>query len=293
MILIPQKLFQDAHVEIIFRHGISGVVIKTLRQTLTERQAYLSSHVIAMVLEGEQHIRPHKGDLIKVSAGQTLMLPRGIYYISDLVADGGAFKSLLFYFEDTLLHEFLQNGAEFKKNEAVSPDSLIFPTDERILYFAETFLKLYRNTKVQNSDLLSLKTKELLHLLSASDHHTAIHKFFLRMILPEKRNIKGFMEHHFDKPLKIKDYAYLVGRSASAFRRDFKAGFDMTPQQWLRKKRLEKAIHLIEENTWSVTQLAYEAGYENISHFIKEFRKEVGYTPKQYMLMMEENAIKI
>ena len=50
------------------------------------------------------------------------------------------------------------------------------------------------------------------------------------------------MQKNFDKPLKIEDYAYLTGRSVSTFRRDFKASFSMTPQQWIKEQRLDKGI---------------------------------------------------
>ena len=92
------------------------------------------------------------------------------------------------------------------------------------------------------------------------------------------------MEKNYDKPLKIEDYAYLSGRSISSFRRDFKTFYQTTPQQWLKGRRLDKAIQLLSEQELSVSSLAYEVGYENTSYFIKEFKKKVGQSPKQYIL---------
>jgi AraC-like DNA-binding protein len=63
------------------------------------------------------------------------------------------------------------------------------------------------------------------------------------------------MEKNYDKPLKMEDYAYLTGRSLSTFRRDFKAYYDLTPRQWIKEKRLEKAVQLFQEKEKSVTDV--------------------------------------
>ena len=112
------------------------------------------------------------------------------------------------------------------------------------------------------------------------------------MTLPKKRNVKSFMKENYDKPLKVEDYAYLTGRSMSTFRRDFKAYFDTTPQQWLKEQRLEKALILLSKQEMSVTEVAYEVGYENISYFIRAFKDKAGLSPKQYMLALHRNNLK-
>ena len=98
------------------------------------------------------------------------------------------------------------------------------------------------------------------------------------------------MESHFDKPLNVEDYAYLTGRSLSAFQRDFKDQYQLPPKQWLIQKRLEKAHQLLATQDHSVTDVAYEVGYENISHFIKAFKKKYLLSPKQF-LIQERKAI--
>jgi len=82
-----------------------------------------------------------------------------------------------------------------------------------------------------------------------------------------------------------------TGRSVSTFRREFKDQFQMTPKKWLKEKRIEKAIKLIDTQTMSVTELAYEVGYENISYFIKAFKLQTGLSPKQYILSKRRNNL--
>ena len=63
-----------------------------------KREGYISNHVVSVVLAGEQQIRTYDENLIRVKQGEVLFIPRGMYYITDLLPKEGTFKSLLFYF---------------------------------------------------------------------------------------------------------------------------------------------------------------------------------------------------
>lgn len=89
---------------------------------------------------------------------------------------------------------------------------------------------------------------------------------------------------NYSKPLSIEDYAYLSGRSLSTFRRDFVNQFGVSPKQWLIEKRLDRAHELLSANHTSVSHVALEVGYENISHFIKAFHKRYAISPKQFLM---------
>jgi AraC-like DNA-binding protein len=78
----------------------------------------------------------------------------------------------------------------------------------------------------------------------------------------------------------------------SSFRRDFKAFYDVTPQQWVKEKRLEKAANLLDKQDLHVSDVAYEVGYENISYFIQAFKSQYGKSPKQYMLAHQRNQLR-
>lgn len=65
----------------------------------------------------------------------------------------------------------------------------------------------------------------------------------------------------------------------------------MTPTDYLTNLKLNEATRLLKSN--SVTEVAYDLGYENISHFINLFRKKFGLTPKQYSLKYSKEGIKI
>lgn len=292
MILLPQRLFRQPGVQVILRDGNNCIIEKRLTEKVLRRSGYVSNHVVSVILNGTQQIESFDGAAIRAKAGEMLLIPRGLYYVTDLLPDDGAFHSLLFYFDDSTIQSFL---AQVTNQQVDYPntigDYLKFEQTKGIRHFVNALLEVYGNSKKFPKALLELKTLELLHLLNISSGQPSMVDFLFHLTLPKKRNIRAFMAHNFDKPLKVTDYARLTGRSMSTFRRDFKAHFNETPQQWLKQRRIEKAIQLIKEQERSVTALAYEVGYENISYFIKAFKGEVGLSPKQYLLKHYRNQV--
>lgn len=284
MVIIPQKLFGAPHVKTIFRNGNTCIITKELPEPIINREGYISNHVISIVLAGEQQIHTYDESYIRVKENEVLFIPRGIYYVSDLLPKHGAFKSILFYFDNQIIHEFLSNSKLTDLNKASVPDHLKFGIVPKLRLFADSLLDIYQTQQLSDPNFLKLKILELLYLLNSLTHNQEFANFLFQLTLPQKRNIKTFMDQNFNKPLKIEDYAYLTGRSMSTFRRDFKSYYQTTPQQWLKDRRLNQALAILEQKEIAVTQLAYEVGYENISYFIKEFKKKVGLSPKQYML---------
>ncbi|NIR93937.1 MAG: helix-turn-helix transcriptional regulator, partial [Gammaproteobacteria bacterium] len=68
-----------------------------------------------------------------------------------------------------------------------------------------------------------------------------------------KRNITRLLEAHDVLNLSVSDLAHISGRSLSSFNRDFKAIYQVPPQQWLRDKRLSHAKELLSQQGLSVT----------------------------------------
>lgn len=292
MILIPQRLFDSPQVQTIMRQGNVCILRKSLDAPVVQREGYISNHVVSIVQAGEQRIRTYDDNVITVRAGEALFIPRGVYYVTDLLPSSGNFESLLFYFDDQLIHEFLSTSKVSEVDRQAVPDHLKFGVVPPLESFVQALLQIYGSNTIQQEGLLQLKILELLLLLNGLAGEKRFANFLFQLTLPQKRNVRTFMEQNYDKPLKVEDYAYLTGRSESTFRRDFKQYFQTTPQQWLKEQRLDKALRLLQQQEMSVTEVAYEIGYENISYFIRAFKDKVGLSPKQYMLSIHRNQIK-
>ena len=287
MILIPQRLFPSPDVQTLLRDGNSCILHKSLPTEVKGREAYVSQHVVSIVLAGEQRLRTYDDTVIRVRAGELVFLPRGVYYVTDLKPAAGNFESLLCYFDDDAIHDYLSEVSVTEVDRSGAPDHLRFHQSPAIETFANALLSTFGKRRF-GKQFLRLKTLELLHLINASTTDADFSRFLFRLTLPKQRNIKGFMERNYDKPLKIEDYAYLTGRSPTTFRRDFKAYFNVTPQRWIKDRRITRAVELATAGEMSVAELSHTVGYDNTSYFIRAFRERTGRSPKQFMIGLRE-----
>ncbi len=260
---------------------------KVLPEPLFDREGYISRHAISLVLAGEQRIRTFEDELIRVKAGELAIIPRGMYFVSDLLAGNRPFESLLFYFDETNVQQFLAKATVTDAHPQQSPGCLVLGVSSAVAQMVEQMRALSTTEHNLPDSYLDVKIQELLLLLRAQSSEQALTDVFMRMAVPRRRQLRPFMEQHALKPLKVADYAYLTGRSESTFRRDFRAQFRESPQQWLRDQRLDRAATLLQTGQHSVTEVAQLIGYDNTSYFIRAFRQKEGRTPRQYAQLFQ------
>jgi transcriptional regulator GlxA family with amidase domain len=82
--------------------------------------------------------------------------------------------------------------------------------------------------------------------------------------------------------ISIQSLATLFGMSQRNFTRRFKQATNMTPVQYLQKRRLSAAQELLQSTNLSIKEIAYRVGYLDVSYFTSIFREYVSITPKNY-----------
>ncbi|WP_103069572.1 helix-turn-helix domain-containing protein [Aquimarina sediminis] len=287
MKVVPQLFYKHPEIEKILVDGLSCVIQKTVQYTDFQNQRYLASHAITLVLNGALRVETPEGEITLVNKNQMVLLPKGMYVISDIIPKNKEFEAIVFFFDSEITDEFLMS---FETSQHTYPSTfLLIEYEQNLKLYIDTLITLYRG-KHQNQ-FTKTKLLELLHLISISKKGTEfVHK--LQSIKNrERKNIKVFMSENFDKPLDIEDYAYLTGRSISTFRRDFKSKFNISPKKWLIEKRLLRAAQLLKEKDDSITNIALLVGYENTSHFIKAFQKKFKISPKQFQIRHRKDLL--
>ncbi len=287
MKVVPQVFYKHPKIEKVLVDGLSCVIIKSVQQADLQNERYLAAHALTLVLNGALQVEDPDGDITMVNKNQMILLPKGLYLISDIIPKEESFEAIVFFFDEEITDEFLINFEETQPEKVTT--SLCIKYDQNLRLFVDALLALYRG-KHQNQ-FTKPKLLEFLHLISLSDHGQEFINRLQTLKNRERKNIKVFMSQNFAKPLDIEDYAYLTGRSISTFRRDFKSKFGISPKKWLIEKRLEKAATLLKEKSDSITNIALQVGYENTSHFIKAFQKKFNTSPKQFQIGHRKNMM--
>lgn len=83
----------------------------------------------------------------------------------------------------------------------------------------------------------------------------------------------------FDKPLRITSLARQLGMSVSGFHHNFKAVTAMSPLQFQKLLRLQEARRLLLIGDVDAATAGYQVGYDDPSHFSREYKRQFGQPP--------------
>ena len=84
------------------------------------------------------------------------------------------------------------------------------------------------------------------------------------------------------RSLRLEDLARMAGLSRYHFLRAFKSVTGVTPHQWVLRARLRDAAHRLATTRSPVTEIALDAGFADLSNFIRSFAAEYGVSPRKY-----------
>jgi AraC family transcriptional regulator len=84
------------------------------------------------------------------------------------------------------------------------------------------------------------------------------------------------------EPVTLADLARTAGLSRYHFLRTFKRVTGITPHQWVLRNRLRQAAERLVSNREPVTDIALDVGFDDLSNFIRSFRREFGVSPSRY-----------
>jgi len=87
------------------------------------------------------------------------------------------------------------------------------------------------------------------------------------------------LRRSFDQPLRIDNLAKELGMSSSGFHHHFKAVTDMSPLQFQKQLRLQEARRLMLGESLDAASAGYRVGYEDPSHFSRDYKKHFGNSP--------------
>ncbi|MGN7413753.1 AraC family transcriptional regulator [Paenibacillus sp. SAF-068] len=83
-------------------------------------------------------------------------------------------------------------------------------------------------------------------------------------------------------PIRLEDIARIGQLSRSETCRYFKQILRTTPMQYVLEYRIQRSIELLQLSEPSITEIAYEVGFNSTSYYINQFRKTMNSTPLQF-----------
>ena len=96
------------------------------------------------------------------------------------------------------------------------------------------------------------------------------------------KKAKKFIEDHYSNPITVTDVAAHLWIDRTYLYRLFMSCDGISPSDYLREARLSAAARMLENDSVSISKVAANTGFCNISYFYKRFNEKFGMPPKQY-----------
>jgi len=102
------------------------------------------------------------------------------------------------------------------------------------------------------------------------------------------RQSKAFMEKYFSEKIEVEKIASAAFMSRFHYIRSFKKVYGLSPRQYLRDLRLNKAKELLKLGL-EVSDVCVKVGYDSLPTFCNAFKKATGYSPAEYHRVNKSN----
>lgn len=129
-----------------------------------------------------------------------------------------------------------------------------------------------------------IKVLELLYALFGklmqreANQHTPINNSDLEKLY----SIRTIILADLSMPPRLSELAILVGLSETKMKRLFKQVFGFSIYNYYQKHRMDEAAFLLKQAGYSVSEVGYQLGFTNLSHFSRLFESHFGKTPKKF-----------
>jgi AraC-like DNA-binding protein len=219
----------------------------------------------------------------EVYEGDILFIKKGANLAHQFFDD--KFCAIFVFIPDEFIADFVKkNSAVVNTQKDVSDQDavLVVKPDELLQNYYHSIQSYLSLSQKPNDQLLILKFEELLLSLFANKKHEALTDYFVSLCQGQEHQMTRIMEANFAYNLKLEEYAELCNMSLSTFKRYFKQYFKVTPANWLKGKRLDLAFHRLMTTESSISEISFECGFEDTSHFIRVFKERYDQPPLKY-----------
>ena len=96
------------------------------------------------------------------------------------------------------------------------------------------------------------------------------------------KRVFTYIDEHYNERVYVADLANVLNMSTDNFFKYFKEFTQMTPTEYINHYRIGQAESLLKTTDLPVTDISLSTGFDNVSYFIKTFKKYLGITPNRY-----------
>jgi AraC family transcriptional regulator, exoenzyme S synthesis regulatory protein ExsA len=260
------------------------VIEKLLIKTPFKYGAIFQNEACFLYVKNGESILKSPTEKLSIHISESVLLKCGNYF-ADLIQNIKKQHCEIYaiHLQSDILKELYKDEIpSFIKPDSKKHFAKKIERQDIIIHFIESLDFYFQNPTLVNDELLKLKIKELILLLLQTNNAENIYSLFSHLFTPRQASLKDIIQTHLFSNLTVSDLATLSGRSLSAFKRDFESFFKDTPANYIKEQKLLKANDLLISTDFSITEICYEVGFSDTSHFTKLFKQKYHLAPSEY-----------
>lgn len=230
------------------------------------RHSHERAHLI-YVLEGQY------AETYATDASGIRCQPRALRYLPAGLAHSNRFEAaarcLVISIEPEMLARVVKLSNSLERPAAIETTASMWLTQ-----------KLYREFQQRDSSSAISLEGILLELLAETARHAGSGPG--RIVPDWLRVARTYVENNYLRPLSLADIARVAHVHRVHLARQFRSYFSTSVGEFLRRKRVEHACHLVSTTNCSLAEVAIDCGFSDQSHFSATFRKLMGLTPARF-----------
>jgi AraC-like DNA-binding protein len=232
----------------------------------------------SFVQNGQKHIY-RSGDNILLQTGYAMLIPEGNSIIAEHSLDNDPYSSFLIFFPGQFGRDFLALQKPHSKNRRVQQlPYLHFKLNEYLHEYVKSMKFLVQHQLPLSAELAQHKLEELLLAIYELMPAELISVFSDNI---RELSLKTLVENNLLNRLDLDELSFLANRSLSSFKRDFERAYGVSPQKYMRERRLEMACAELAKGK-QPGELYLAAGYESLANFCTAFKKIYSLSPGAY-----------
>ncbi len=238
-------------------------------------------HTLLYLLSGELEIEEN-GSTTTLHPGDCAFMRRDVrMHLQKKPGRHGPYRSVVLKFLRPFLREFYKglrpDQIPFESRRSRQSLYLLPHNRPDIQSLFESVMPYFESGEQPSPDVLKLKMTEGVYVLLHTD--PKLYASLFDFVEPWKIDILDYLNENYMFDLSMSEIARYTGRSLSTFKRDFAKVSDLTPQKWILRRRLEAARDLIRSGSKSITEVCFEVGFKNLSHFSRLYKECFGMPP--------------
>lgn len=288
------KFNQSGNLETDFSFTSKGVIGIILNKDNIGNEVDINTFFpyFSLLFKGKKKIQAYNHKIM-LNENVFFLVNKNVHYKYQITAP---FSELMLFFSENFINSVLKRIRETNSCE-IFPKNLVNITREDF-YYAELdeeigrtvveLIDLYQTNDQTNDFLIRINQEKLFFYLYKKgilNQVIDLTDFIENDIL--QKGIR-YLNQHFQEDISIEKMCSEIGISFNKFNDLFKENMKIKPGHYLIELRMNQARKLLSQSDISVSEVAYQVGYNSLSSFIKRFKAYFNITPKQFQLKNKE-----